>query len=183
MAGDRYSITDQHDTYFITCTIVQWIDLFTRIVYKEVIVDAFKYCICNKGLVLNGWVIMTNHIHFIARCNPPYRMSDFLRDFKKFTSKRLVLTIKDIPESRRDWLLDKFSFAAKCHGRTESFKLWKDGNHAINLTDIDALQKLEYIHENPVKAGIVFRSEDYIYSSATDYMRVKGLIEIELLSY
>jgi putative transposase len=181
MAGDKYHITHQQDTYFITCTIVQWIDLFTRVEYKQIIVEAFQYCILNKGLVLNGWVIMTNHIHFIARCEEPHKISDFLRDFKKFTSKKLVAKISEIPESRREWLLDKFNFIARSSRRAENYKVWKDGNHAINLQYIDVFQKLDYIHNNPIKAGIVYHSEDYVYSSAADYMGNKGLIAIELL--
>ena len=183
MAGDRYPITNQHDLYFITCTIIEWVDLFTRIEYKNIIVDGFNHCILHKGLILNGWVVMSSHIHFIARCEHPCKMSDFLRDFKKFTSKKLISMIMEIPESRREWLLDKFSFAAKCSRRAENFKVWKDGNHAINLTDIDVIQKLDYIHENPVRAGIVYLSEEYVYSSATDYAGQKGLIEIEILPY
>jgi len=181
MAGDRYHITNQQDTYFITCTVIEWVDVFTRTIYKEIIVDAFKHCINQKGLVLNGWVIMTNHIHFIAHCKSPHNMSDFLRDFKKYTSKKLIIAIREFPESRRDWLLDKFYKMAKSTGRAKNFKVWTDDNHAINLHGIYAMDKLGYIHENPVKAGIVNQAEHYIYSSALNYKNGKGLIEIELL--
>ncbi|RYG10994.1 MAG: transposase [Chitinophagaceae bacterium] len=181
MAGDRYFITEQQDTYFITCTVVDWVDLFTRIVYKQIIVDSLNHCIKEKGLVLNGWVLMTNHLHFIARCEKPHRMSDFLRDFKKFTSKRLVTTIMDTEESRREWILDKFGFAARSTHRADNYKLWKDDNHAINLVDIDALEKLYYIHDNPVKTGIVENPADYLYSSARDYVGLPGLIKLEMI--
>jgi len=181
MGGSRYIITDQNQTYFITCTIVGWIDLFTRPEYKNIIVDSLNHCIENKGLILNGWVLMTNHIHFIGRCKEPNKMSDFLRDFKKFTSKQLAVTIKDIPESRRDWLLDKFSFEARKTNRAENHKIWQDDNHPIELQEIDAFQKLHYIHDNPVKAGIVESPEQYIYSSAKDYAGIKGLVKIELI--
>lgn len=181
MAGDRYHIAKQHDTYFITCTIVGWIDLFTRIEYKQIIIDSLNYCIANKGLVLNGWVLMTNHIHFIGYCEAPHRMSDFLRDFKKFTSKKLASAIVEIPESRRDWLLDKFNFNARSSRRAENYKIWTDDNHAIHLQYVDALQKLFYIHDNPVKAGIVKNPEEYLFSSARDYAGLKGLIKIELI--
>ena len=181
MGGSRYVITDQNQTYFITCTIVGWIDLFTRPEYKNIIVDSLNHCIENKGLILNGWVLMTNHIHFIGRCKEPNKMSDFLRDFKKFTSKRLAATIKEIPESRREWLLDKFNFEARRTNRAENFKIWQDDNHPLDLQDIDPYQKLHYIHENPVKANIVEFPEHYIYSSAKDYLGITGLVKVELI--
>lgn len=181
MSGDRYHISDQHGAYFITCTVVEWIDLFTRHEYKEIICNSLNYCIKNKGLVLNGWVLMTNHLHFVGRCEHPFRMSDFLRDFKKFTSKKLAAKILEIHESRKKWMLDKFNFEARRTRRAENYKIWKDDNHAINLSDIDAYQKIEYIHNNPVKAGIVYNQEHYMYSSAGDYCGLKGLVQLELL--
>jgi putative transposase len=181
MAGDRYLINDQHELYFLTCTVVHWIDLFTRIEYKQVIAESLTYCIKNKGLEIFGWVLMTNHLHLICRCKESFRMSDFLRDFKKFTSKKLIDTIIEIPESRRDWLLDKFSFTARSTHRAENFKLWQDGSHAVCLAHIDAFQKLDYVHLNPVRAGIVEEPHHYTYSSAIDYAGGKGLVEVVAL--
>lgn len=89
--------------------------------------------------------------------------------------------MQDINESRRDWLLDKFEFEARRTRRAENYKVWQDDNHPIDLTDIDPYQKIEYIHENPVRAGIVDNQEDYIYSSARDYLGTSGLIKVELL--
>ena len=179
MSGDRYCITDQHQTYFITCTIVDWIDLFTRPIYQEIIVDSLKYCIGHKGLVLNGWVLMSNHLHFAGRCEEPHYMSNFLRDFKKFTSKKLASAIIDTPESRREWLLDKFRFEAKRTRRADNYKIWRDDNHAIDMTGIDSLETLNYMHNNPIRAGIVEKPEDYLLSSARDYSSLKGLIPIQ----
>ena len=181
MSGDRYFITNQHHTYFITCTLVAWVDLFTRPVYKEIVIDSLNFCVKHKHLKLNGWVLMSNHIHFVGRCEEPGRMSDFLRDFKKFTSKELAAAITTLPESRREWLLDKFSFEARRTGRADNYKIWRDDNHAIDMSDITIIEKLEYMHNNPVRAGIVAKGEDYLYSSATDYAGIKGLVELEII--
>jgi len=181
MSGDRYFITNQHYTYFITCTVVNWIDIFTRPVYQDIIVQSLNYCVKAKGLHLNGWVLMTNHLHFVGRCEGPHRMSDFLRDFKKFTSKRLAEQIIEFPESRRDWLLDKFSFEARKTRRAENYKIWTDSNHAIEMGDFDIMQKLHYIHDNPVRAGIVQEAEHYLLSSARDYAGMKGLVDLEMV--
>lgn len=181
MAGDAYKIQDQQGYHFLTLTIVQWIDLFTRRDYRDIIVDSLNYCIEEKGLKLNAWVIMSDHIHLAGRVDNEAGMSDFLRDFKKFTSKRMIVTIKEIPESRREWLLDKFAFEAKRTKRARYFKVWKDDNHAIDLQHIDAMSKVDYIHENPVVAGIVSEPDHYLYSSAIDYAGGKGLVTLELI--
>lgn len=181
MSGDKYKITDQHARYFLTLTVIHWLDVFTRSEYKDIIVNSLDYCIANKGLNIYAWVIMSNHVHMVAGCKAPNRMSDFLRDFKKYTSKRIVEAIEEINESRRDWLLDKFSFEARRSGRATDYKLWMDGNHAVDLDNnaIDMMEKIDYIHENPVRARIVANPEDYIYSSAIDYSgKGKGLVKV-----
>ena len=88
MSGDRYLITDQQASYFLTFTVVEWTDVFTRPEYKQVIVDSLNYCIDNKGLQCFAWVLMSNHMHIVARAEAPARLSDIIRDFKKHTSKK-----------------------------------------------------------------------------------------------
>jgi putative transposase len=178
MSGDRYRIIDQHSTYFLTCTVVHWIDLFTRKDYRDIVVQSLNYCIAQKNLIVYAWVIMSNHIHLVARCEPPGEMSAFLRDFKKFTSKKIADRILEIPESRREWLLDKFGFEAKRTRRAENYKIWTDANHAVDLTDIDIMEKIDYVHNNPVRAGLVDSPAHYIYSSAIDYAGREGLVKV-----
>lgn len=120
MSGDRYLISDQQARYFLTMTVIQWIDVFSRREYRDILVDSLNYCIKAKGVDIYAWVIMSNHVHLVVGCRAPHRLSDFLRDLKKFTSKRIVEKITEIPESRRDWLLDKFSFEARRSGHTAS---------------------------------------------------------------
>lgn len=183
MSGDRYVIQDQSAVYFLTLTVVNWIDIFTRPVYKDIITDSLNYCIKEKGLTVHAWVIMTNHIHLVAHVNSKIGMSGFLRDFKKFTSKSILTEIQSINESRREWLLDKFSFEARRTGRAPNYKLWTDDNHAIDITNngIDIWSKIHYIHENPVRNAIVRNPEDFIYSSASDYAEIKGAVDVEVI--
>jgi putative transposase len=124
---------------------------------------------------------MTNHLHFAGRCEEPHRMSDFLRDFKKHTSKALAKAVLTTPESRREWLMDKFAFEARRSGRADRYKIWRDDNHAIDMSGLDIREKLSYMHENPVRAGIVERGEDYLMSSAMDYSGESGLVPIEII--
>jgi len=181
MSGDKYFITDQHNPYFLTLTVVHWIDLFSRKDYRDVIVESLNYCIKEKNIRVYSWVIMTNHVHLICQASPPGSMSSFLRDFKKFTSKAIIKKMEEIHESRKEWLLDMFAFEAHRTGRAKYFKIWKDDNHAIDLTVIDMDEKIEYIHLNPVRAGWVLCEDHYLYSSAIDYYGGEGLVDVQLV--
>ena len=179
MSGDQYKIRNQNDVYFITCTVVNWIDLFTRKDYGIIVVDSLNYCVNNKGLEIYAWCLMPSHLHIICRVNTPHSLSDFLRDFKKFTSRSIAEKILEIGESRREWLLDKFSFEARRTGRAKDFKIWTDSNHAVEIFGFIRMdEKVKYIHENPVKAMIVFSAEQYVFSSAIDYADGIGLVKI-----
>ena len=190
MSGDRYHIRDQYACYFITMTVVYWIDIFSRKEYRDIIVESLNYCVDHKGLELYAWVLMTNHLHIIGRIIPKedgkedqVGMSAFLRDFKKFTSKKIIKSMEFLPESRKKWMLDKFSFAAKRTGRAKNYKIWKDDNHAIDLdhNGIDVMQKMDYVHNNPVDAGWVLEPDQYLYSSAIDYAGKKGLVKVKVI--
>lgn len=182
MSGDRYLISDQNAIYFLTFTIVGWIDVFTRKEYKLEIVDSLNFCVREKGLTIYAWCIMSNHLHLIVRAKDGYRMSDIIRDFKKFTAKRIIKKIESEPESRRVWMLNQFEYAGKNLQRIKKYKFWKDDNHAIELESHMIDSRLDYIHENPVNAMIVEEPGHYVFSSAKDYCGSKGLVDLELIS-
>jgi REP element-mobilizing transposase RayT len=177
--GVRNKITD-NNMYFLTMTVVNWIDVFTRPIYKHIIVDALQYNIKNKGLIVSGWCLMSNHLHLLSEADEGYHLSDILRDFKKFTSKAIIKEIIDNPqESRKKWLLNEFAFAGKILKKPQAYKFWQEGNAAKEIYSTKFLeQKLDYIHNNPVKAEIVAEPHEYLYSSAKDYAGEKGLLDI-----
>lgn len=180
MPSEQYFVRNENEMYFITSTIVEWVDVFTRPVYKQIIVDSLKYCQESKGLDIYAWVLMSNHLHAIVSAREGYQLSDILRDFKKYTSKRIIEAIKQEPESRRDWLLYRFEFAGKFKTNVKNYKVWQDGNHAKECFSAKFTQeKLEYIHNNPVRALIVETPEHYLFSSARNYARLQGLIEVK----
>jgi putative transposase len=171
-----------NEIYFLTSTVVDWVDVFTRPVYKDIIVNSLKFCQNKKGLDLYAWCLMTNHIHWIAGAKEGFLLSDIIRDFKKFTSTAIVKAISEEAESRRDWMLYRFGFAGKFRNDVINFKFWQDGNEPKDCRTREfTLQKLNYIHQNPVRAGIVFEAEQYMYSSAINYMGGKGLLDVILL--
>ncbi len=179
MSGDRYSIKNQQTAHFVTFTVVNWIDIFTRMEYKYIIVDSLNYCVMNKGLIIYAWVLMSNHLHLVAQADEKHNLSDIIRDFKKYTAKKIIEEIKSIPESRKEWIIDKFEFEGKKLKRIAKYKFWKDASHAIELSDNKMItEKIDYIHENPVKSLIVSQPEHYLFSSAVDYSGTKGLVEI-----
>ena len=170
--------------HFLTFTVIDWVDAFTRKDYKMELVDSMNYCINEKGLVVYGWVIMSNHIHVIWKAKEGYELSGIIRDFKKFTAKRIIKFIEEGPESRKVWMLKKFEFAAKRVKSHMKYKFWKSSNHAVYIEETDTKmmeQKLEYIHNNPVKAMLVYRPEDYVFSSAFDYTGGRGMVEVTFM--
>jgi len=169
------------EIYFITDTVVDWVDVFTRPIYKQIIVDSLKFCQQEKGLSIHAWVLMSNHFHAIVSSKSSNKISDILRDFKKFTSKEIVKAILEYPqESRKKWLLNRFEYAGRDDNKITNYKFWQDGNDAqLLFSDKFIMQKLNYIHQNPVRAQIVSKAEDYLYSSAMNYAGAKGLIDIE----
>ncbi len=170
-------------SYFLTMTAIQWIDFFTRPNLKQVIIDSLNYAVENKGLNIFAWVLMSNHLHMLANTRDDIRLSDVVRDFKKFTCKKLVDEIITQPESRRNWLIDKIEFNGRIAPKNEMYKVWQDGNHAIEIhSENFTWQKLNYIHQNPVRAKIVEHEEHYLHSSARDYHGLSGLVKVECLT-
>ena len=111
--------------------------------------------------------------------------SDVLRDLKKFTSKQIIAAIEDknLPEIRRGWMLWIFRQAGEANVKNTTYQFWQQENHPIELFSNKFIdQKLNYIHQNPVTAGLVDEPWEYRYSSARDYMNnKKGLLDVELI--
>ena len=98
--------------HFITCTVINWIDVFSREQYKEIVIESLKYCIATKGLNLHAWVIMSNHLHLIVSAKGEEKLADIIRDFKKYTSKQIIRAIEESQiESRREWMIYMFKRA------------------------------------------------------------------------
>ncbi|TDE42101.1 transposase [Flavobacterium rhamnosiphilum] len=176
---EGYVIRDQTLPHYITATVVDWIDIFTRQTYRDSIIESLDYCIKNKGMILYGYVIMSNHIHLIIQSEDG-KLSDLIRDFKKFTAKNILDKIQAVPESRKEWMLERFKLAAEKHIRNKNYQFWQYGNHAEEIYSNKFMwSKLDYIHLNPVRAGLVEKASQYIYSSASNYINDSGLLKIE----
>jgi REP element-mobilizing transposase RayT len=106
-----YQIKNQSAAYYLTFQVVFWIDLFTRQAYRDIVIESLRYCQKEKGLEIFAWVIMSNHIHLLARSSNN-DLSGTIRDFKKFTSKAIIDKITSANESRKEWMLRLFKHAA-----------------------------------------------------------------------
>ena len=177
--SERYKFNGKENLYFVSPTIVGWIDLFTKKQFNEIILESLRFCQKEKGLIIHAWCIMSSHLHLVVSSEKE-ELSNILRDFKKHTNKKIIEELKTGTDSRREWILELFQKEANKTNRITEYKVWQDGNHPILLDSNEMRdQRLHYIHNNPVKAGLVLRAEDYLYSSAGDYGEQIGLLTIE----
>ena len=169
-----YSIKNQDEIYFVTFTVHQWVDIFTRKDYKDIIIESLKFCQKEKGLKIYSWVIMTNHLHLIISSDK-IKLSDIIRDFKKYTAKKIFDAIESNPyESRKRWLLWLFK-------KEQQIWFWEEGYHGVEIKNKEMFDsKANYIHLNPVRAYIVEKEEEYLFSSCADFYGArKSLLNLE----
>lgn len=170
----EYRKTYEGGLFFITLTVVGWIDVFTRKEYADIIVENLEFCQKEKDLAIFVYVIMPSHIHLIVRRNEGL-LSDWLRDFKSYTAKQIIKEIENGGfESRKEWLLHLFKYHAKFQAQNSKYMFWQKSNHPTDLFTEKAIkQKTDYIHQNPVAANLVTEESYYHYSSANPLSPLK----------
>jgi REP element-mobilizing transposase RayT len=181
----NYKFHNLEGIYFVSFAVVEWLDVFTRNEYKDIVIDSLQYCQKEKGMEIYAWCIMTNHVHLVFRSIKGQKPELLLGDFKRFTSKKIVKAIIDNPgESRREWLLEQFKKAGAKSSNVNKYQFWRHDNKPIELWSNEVIdEKINYIHNNPVEEGLVYNPEDYVYSSARDYAGEIGLIENLVVLY
>lgn len=147
---------------YFTATIYEWKHLLADNAYKDIIIDSLRFLVINKRIELNAFVIMSNHIHLIWQPMFGFTPSDIQASFMKYTAQQLK---RSLEQSNQKFLK---SFLVNKEDR--AYQIWKRRPLSIELsTDAVFEQKLDYIHYNPVKAGLCINPEDYYYSSARFY--------------
>ena len=166
----KYKFAEKEGAYFISFATVYWIDVFTREVYFNTIIESLDFCRKNKGMEIYGYCIMPSHIHLIFRSSlgDP---SGLIRDFKGFTSRKMLKLIEENQqESRKDWMLWMFERAGKKNSNVKEKQFWQQNNQPIEIWSLKVFeQKLNYLHNNPVVTGFVTDAIDWKYSSARNY--------------
>jgi len=169
---NRTSLTD-YNCFFVTTTCFNWEILFLSYKYYQLILNSIVFLNKKYNVQIIGYVIMPNHIHLIIYFEKETHLSEYMRDFKKFTSGEIRRMIERDGEVK---LLDRLRF----ENREQKFKIWMDRFDDLFIYKKETLEtKLNYIHQNPVRKGLVSTSRDYEYSSAKFYYSGKeGLIPV-----
>jgi putative transposase len=166
--------------YFITFQTVDWVDVFIRPVYKQVIVHTLNHFIESRGLQVYAWCLMSNHLHLLAQASNGAVIAELEKEYINFTTTKILEAIETEPEARRKWMLQQFENSI---GKPDiqQFQVWQNCNHPV-LIDCRKrnllLEHFEYIHQTPVRDKIVDIPGEYKYSSARDYSGINGLVNI-----
>ena len=160
----RYKITLKEGIYFVTSTIVEWLPIFTSKKYFDIIIQSFHFCKDHKGLRLYAFVILDNNFHLVVFAP---KLSETLSSLKKYSAHQII---EQLQKDNKDWLLNQLAYYKKRHKTKSTHQVWQEGFHPQLITHRDMLvQKIEYIHYNPVKRGLVDLPEHWRYSSARNY--------------
>lgn len=176
--SESYKVHDESKAYFITFSTVKWLKVFVETKYIEIILDSIKYCQKHKSLELYAYCIMPTHIHMIAR-GENASLSGIIRDLKKFTSVQIVRQLEK--DGDKNELLEVFRKEGLRIKRNLKYKFWQDGFHPLEITSaLFFKEKINYIHNNPVNAGLVDFPINYKYSSARNYSDLLGVLDVIL---
>ncbi|MCX7067487.1 MAG: transposase [Methylococcales bacterium] len=173
MGRSRYSIRETQAPHFLTCTIINWIPVFTRPQTVDIILNALQYRQQHNGWKVYGYVILENHLHLVVQAD------DLLAElplFKSYTARQLIDYLKECHAER---VLKQMAFFRKAHKLDREYQCWEEGSHPQLIQNAEMLrQKLDYIHFNPVKRGYVDKPEHWRYSSARNYAGLEGLMPV-----
>ena len=152
----KYKSKELGEAYFITITTVGWVDVFTRLNQKYAIINSLKYCQKNKGLEIYGYCLMHSHLHIFCKAVGIYKLSEIMRDFKKYTAKNIIRIVEDEPESRREWLLSYFKKSCEHLKRNQTYKVWQNGYHAEHIYSNNFIkEKLNYISKSSKRKNYI----------------------------
>ncbi|MHB8067175.1 MAG: REP-associated tyrosine transposase [Desulfobaccales bacterium] len=134
----------------------------------------YEFCRQHKALEIYAYVILDNHLHLVVAGD---RLTDVIRDFKSFTAKG---TIAQLEQEQKTWVLNQFQYYKQHNKAKSDHQVWQEGFHPQQIVSEEMLhQKVDYLHHNPVRIGVVERPEDWVYSSARDYAGGKGILELD----
>ena len=173
MGRSRYHILQNQVPYFHTCTVVGWMPVFTRPETVQVLLDSFSYLQAHDDFSLYGFVILENHLHFVSSAADH---AACIKRFKSFTARAII----DLLEQKRvTMLLQQLAYYKAHHKKGSHYQFWQEGSHPEEIFHEAMMrEKLDYIHNNPVKRGYVADPCHWRYSSALNYAGKAGLVEV-----
>jgi putative transposase len=186
MEKENKSNLNRQDCSYITFSTVDWVDIFIRPSYKQIIADTLNHLIQHKKFTVYAWCLMSNHLHLVARAHDGSGLAAIEKEFKKQTTNAMLGIIDSEPDLRKNWMLQRFEQSSQNLKRLERFQLWQscsnpthiDFNHVFKLQE-----RILFVHENPVRDKIVASPSEYLYSSAGDYAGKKGLVNVTVINF
>jgi REP element-mobilizing transposase RayT len=177
MGRSRYRVIG-NQPHFMTCTVVNWIPLFSQVEIAQIILDSLSFMQHQQRLLVYGYVIMENHIHLIASAA---NLSKEIGNFKSFTARSIIDLLK---EKQSSYYLGQLKFYKLQHKIDQEYQVWQEGFHPQAILSEEMFrQKLDYIHNNPVKRGYIDDPAHWRYSSYRNYMQQPGLLQVELIDF
>ncbi len=173
MGRSRYKFGESAYPHFLTCTVVGWLPVFTRPETVQILLDSWTFLQDSGRIVLLGYVVLENHVHFIASGE---KLPRAVADFKSYTARNVIdyLCARNVRT-----LLDQLEYHKVRHKADQTYQLWQEGSHPQRIeSELVLRQKLDYLHENPVKRGYVSDPTHWRYSSARNYAGQQGLVDV-----
>lgn len=161
----RYSFVERDGAYFVTSTVVEWLPAFSYAADFQILLESLAFCRRERGLRVYAFVLMDNHLHLVGE-GP--ELGRTLQAFKRHTAQTLISALET---GSRKWLLNQFAYYKQRHKQQSKYQVWQEGTHPQLIQSPEMLrQKIEYIHNNPVRRGWVDVPEHWRYSSARNYL-------------
>jgi putative transposase len=173
MPRSRYRFGDTHYPHFMTNTVVAWLPVFAHPEFANVILDSWRFLRREREVEILAYVIMENHLHWIA-VGP--QLSKRVGEFKSFTATTII---KAMEERGYKTMLQELEYFKLRHKTNQTHQMWQEGSHP-QMIECDEMmwQKIEYIHCNPLRRGHVDDPLHWRYSSARNYASQAGLLEV-----
>ena len=174
MGRTRYKIKEPTHPHFITCTILHWLPIFTRKESVNIIIECLKFLQQKDNLKIYSYVILENHLHMIISSDNLHKT---MQSFKQWSAKQILELLK---KENAKTILEQLMFYKKANHKEKTYQVWEEGYQPKLIQDDKMMiQKIKYIHHNPVKRGYVDEAKHWRYSSARDYEGVEGLVFVD----
>lgn len=174
MSRTRYRIYENQAPHFLTCTVVDWLPLFTNSSIVDILYGSWHFLQTHERLTIYAYVIMESHLHMAAE-SPD--LSKEIGDFKSFTARQIIDHLK---EMNAQHMLQQLAQSKVIHKSSQAYQVWQEGSHPQLIQGEEMMwQKVAYIHHNPVRRGYVDDPTHWRYSSARNYEGLPGLLEVE----
>jgi putative transposase len=173
MTRTRYKIYNEQQPHFLTMTVVEWLPLFMNREIVELLFNSIRFIQKERQVTLFAYVVMEHHLHVIASAP---ELGKTMKEFKSFTARKIIDYLQErnsIP------LLEKLKRAKLKHKKESDYQLWQEGSHPEEIySEKMLIQKIDYIHNNPVRRGYVDKPKHWRYSSARNYEGIEGLLDV-----